>query len=348
MSHNSESEQEMSQNSQTSEIPYELPEDLIWLETLGSGSYGKVLKCWDKVTRSIVAVKIPITEQDTTELDIMKMLQSSECDRYNIIKFIRSFDYGPGKGLVFEKLDVDLHDYIFSLNKEPLKLSDIRAIVKQMAVALIALKSLGIIHADIKEDNIIFQHCLRPITIKLIDFGVAITRDQIEQGAELQALCFRAPELLLGLPFSEAIDMWSLGCVMYTMLTCSHISEAETPYQAMLTLVDLLGMPPDDLLERAPEAHQFFTKTENGWEIKNEELSEPFERIYKDFSLDELQDVRLENENMFEAEERKQCVELLKLLLVMDWRKRITPAEVLSHPFITGIKTQNPPKGLRD
>ena len=32
----------------------------------------------------------------------------------------------------------------------------------------------------------------------------------------------------------------------------------------------------------------------------------------------------------------------------MDWRKRITPAEVLSHPFITGIRTQNHPKGLRD
>lgn len=111
----SESEQEMSDNSEL-ELTHELPETLTYLKTLGSGSYGKVLKCWDSVTNSIVAVKIPIDEQDTTELDILRKLQSSECHRYNIIKFIGFFDHGPGKGLVFEKLDVDLHEYIFSLN----------------------------------------------------------------------------------------------------------------------------------------------------------------------------------------------------------------------------------------
>ena len=196
---------------------------------------------------------------------------------------------------------------------------------------------------------IILQDRSQPITVKLIDFGLAMTRDQIQQGAELQVLCFRAPELLLGLPFSEAIDMWSLGCVMYSMLTCNFISKAKTPYQAMLTLVDLLGMPPDDLLEQAPEAPKFFRKSKNGtWRIKETKLRQTFRRIYKDFSLDQLKDVRLETNNRFEAEEREQCVELLKALLVMDWRKRITPAEVLSHPFITGIRTQNPPKGLRD
>ncbi|CAF99493.1 unnamed protein product [Tetraodon nigroviridis] len=52
-----------------------------------------------------------------------------------------------------------------------------------------------------------------PFMIKLIDFGLAEEMSRVVPGSEVQPLWYRAPEVLLGLPLTEAIDIWSLGCL---------------------------------------------------------------------------------------------------------------------------------------
>lgn len=102
------------------------------------------------------------------------------------------------------------------------------------------LKSLGLIHADLKPENIMLVDPLRqPYRVKVIDFGSASHVSKAVCSTYLQsryyryrmstnpsvcdvtmldtltsALLFRAPEIILGLHFCEAIDMWSLGCVI--------------------------------------------------------------------------------------------------------------------------------------
>ncbi|XP_035023342.2 homeodomain-interacting protein kinase 4-like [Hippoglossus stenolepis] len=80
-----------------------------------------------------------------------------------------------------------------------------------------------------------------------------------------------APEVSLGLPFSEAIDMWSLGCLLlFLYLGSDPFSSCE--YQAMKALVDMLGMPADHLLSAGRYTHYYFKKDEHwpepGWWIK--------------------------------------------------------------------------------
>jgi dual specificity protein kinase YAK1 len=95
-----------------------------------------------------------------------------------------------------------------------------------------------LIHADLKPENIMLvdpvrqpyryeRNTLRPFIfmilyflfyyhcrVKVIDFGSASHVSKTVCNTYLQSRYYRAPEIILGLPFCEAIDMWSLGCVV--------------------------------------------------------------------------------------------------------------------------------------
>lgn len=130
--------------------------------------------------------------------------------------------------------------------------------LRQVLTALLKLKQLGLIHADLKPENImlvdparqpyryvysmkftfankqfvfqfacVFAKCVTPgynkstylhilhiSRVKVIDFGSASHVSKTVCNTYLQSRYYRAPEIILGLPFCEAIDMWSLGCVV--------------------------------------------------------------------------------------------------------------------------------------
>lgn len=76
-------------------------------------------------------------------------------------------------------------------------------------------QQLGLIHADLKPENIMLVDPVRqPYRVKVIDFGSASHVSKAVCNTYLQSRYYRAPEIILGLPFCEAIDMWSLGCVV--------------------------------------------------------------------------------------------------------------------------------------
>ncbi|KAF7642111.1 hypothetical protein LDENG_00264480, partial [Lucifuga dentata] len=95
-----------------------------------------------------------------------------------------------------------------------LSVKEIRPFAKQLLVALSALKSIGIIHSDLKLDIMLVNHKEEPFRVKLIDFGLACHYKDVEPGKIIQILHYRAPEVLLGLPITEAVDMWALGCTL--------------------------------------------------------------------------------------------------------------------------------------
>ncbi|XP_042259730.1 homeodomain-interacting protein kinase 1-like isoform X2 [Thunnus maccoyii] len=106
-----------------------------------------------------------------------------------------------------------------------MRLQDVRTIIQQMAVAFDALKSIGVIHTDVRTNNIMLVDRVRPFRVKLIGFDMAIPSHKAEKSRVDHGSFYRAPEIMLGLPFSEAINMWSLGCVMAE--TPSKNQEAE-------------------------------------------------------------------------------------------------------------------------
>uniref|UniRef100_A0A3P9DG86 Protein kinase domain-containing protein n=1 Tax=Maylandia zebra TaxID=106582 RepID=A0A3P9DG86_9CICH len=136
------------------------------------------------------------------------------------------------------------------LSRGPLALCDIRVILKQMFVALTALKTRGMMHADIKPDNIMLvNQSQQPYKVKLIDFGFATSPAKIPPGTIIQALSYRAPEVMLGIPVTESADMWTLGCVAAFLYLGHHLFFNRCEYQMMQGFVHMLGQPSKRMLQ---------------------------------------------------------------------------------------------------
>ncbi|XP_030283408.1 homeodomain-interacting protein kinase 1-like isoform X1 [Sparus aurata] len=323
--------------------PVQLPRGYEVLKVLGEGYFGKVLKCWKKDIKQTVAVKIPkCFENDTVnEVSMLRRFKRLKLHRHNIVEFIDSFQTKHGKAIVLEVLDITLGDHLGLTSFAPMLLSDIRSIIQQMGTALEALKGIGVIHADLHLHNIMIEnHQTRPLRVKLIDFGVAMSRSEASQGKRLQPMALRSPEILLGCPFSEAIDMWSLGCLMFVMICGKLPFSGRSEYEILRSIIDLLGQPEDLVLSTGLETKKYFNWTEsNSWELKTSfEYFRCHLNSVKDHklqSLDDLKKMCLEENNEAEAAEREQCIELLKAMLKTGEDERITPSEVLTHPFST-------------
>uniref|UniRef100_A0A665UIN9 Protein kinase domain-containing protein n=1 Tax=Echeneis naucrates TaxID=173247 RepID=A0A665UIN9_ECHNA len=160
----------------------------------------------------------------------------------NIVRFIDSFRYHHHSCLAFEMLDMSLWDLVNKREWEPLSLNEIRPVTRQLLVAFEALESIGIMHTDLKPDNVMLvNHKDQPFRIKLIDFGLAIHTSEAKIGMRMQATSYRAPEVNLGLPLTESVDMWALGCVMAFLYFGANLFPGSCPYHWMKTVVHLVG-----------------------------------------------------------------------------------------------------------
>uniref|UniRef100_H3D8H3 Homeodomain interacting protein kinase 3b n=1 Tax=Tetraodon nigroviridis TaxID=99883 RepID=H3D8H3_TETNG len=190
------------------------------LDFLGRGTFGQVVKCWNRGTGEVVAVKIlknhpSYARQGQIEVSILARLSGENADEHNLVRAFECFQHRSHTCLVFEMLEQNLYDFLKQNKFSPLPLKVIRPVLQQVATALKKLKSMGLIHADLKPENIMLVDPVRqPYRVKVIDFGSASHVSKAVCSTYLQSRYYRAPEIILGLPFCEAIDMWSLGCVM--------------------------------------------------------------------------------------------------------------------------------------
>ncbi|TKS92552.1 Homeodomain-interacting protein kinase 2 [Collichthys lucidus] len=126
------------------------------------------------------------------QLTLMRLLMWKKLDKCSIVQFIDSFtlvDKRPA--LVF--VDVILKDYFYDQrNFKPLHLHEIRSIIQQLGTALHALKSIEVIHSDIKLENIMLVDCEKqPLRVKLVDFRLAFLTYRGKQVAMHQTLYYR-------------------------------------------------------------------------------------------------------------------------------------------------------------
>uniref|UniRef100_A0A665U9W3 Protein kinase domain-containing protein n=1 Tax=Echeneis naucrates TaxID=173247 RepID=A0A665U9W3_ECHNA len=188
------------------------------LDFNGEGAFGKVATCVDLNTSETVAIKIHKGNEDEfikREVAMLKAVSVLDPNKNNIVRFIDDFTYHGHFCLAFEMLDMSLWDLLKKRQWKPLNLNELRPVAHQLLVAFEALKSIGIMHTDLKPDNVMLvNHKDQPFKIKLIDFGLAAHSSKIEVGLMMQTAAYRAPEVNLGLPLSESVDMWSVGCIL--------------------------------------------------------------------------------------------------------------------------------------
>jgi eukaryotic-like serine/threonine-protein kinase len=143
------------------------------------------------------------------------------------------------------------------LNCGPMQLSEVADVAIQVASALAAAHQAGIVHRDIKPENIM----LRPDGyVKVLDFGIAklaeqkvpvtIPRDEAlllvetNLGSVLGTVCYMSPEQACGGQIDKATDIWSLGVVLYEMVTGQTPFTGDTPQEVMFSILEKEPPPP--------------------------------------------------------------------------------------------------------
>ncbi|KAL0972856.1 hypothetical protein UPYG_G00195580 [Umbra pygmaea] len=338
------------------------------LNVLGKGTFGEVSKCWRGCDGELVAVKIMKIDAlwdrvIKNELKLLGALSLSNLRTSHIVQFHEAFRDPTHYHLVFELLEKNLLQLQKENGLKPMAVRHIRTIICQMIKALVKLKELSIIHADIKPENIMLvDHNRHPFRVKLIDFGSASIFSEVRYIKEpyIQSRYYRAPEILLGLPFCEKVDMWSLGCVMAELFLAWPLYPGKSELDQVRYICDMQGLPQAHLLNMASKAHNFFKLTtnnrgENTWQLRTHKRPLRTEgpnqgmqhgmrdcRKYVLSSLDQLEnmeftehDPELCNEDATaEFVDRRSMVQLLKRMLSMDPHQRIQPTAAAYHPFI--------------
>ncbi|TMS19378.1 Homeodomain-interacting protein kinase 2 [Larimichthys crocea] len=327
------------------------------LEFLGRGTFGQVAKCWKRGTNEIVAIKIlknhpSYARQGQIEVGILNRLSAENADEYNFVRSYECFQHKGHTCLVFEMLEQNLYDFLKHSKFSPLPLRHIRPILQQVATALMKLKSLGLIHADLKPENIMLVDPLRqPYRVKVIDFGSASHVSKAVCSTYLQSRYYRAPEIILGLPFCEAIDMWSLGCVIAELFLGWPLYPGASEYDQIRYISQTQGLPAEYLLSAGTKTSRFFNRGPDSsyplWRLKTPAehememgIKSKEARKYIFNCLDDMMQVNLSShlegtDMLAEKADRREFIDLLKRMLRLDADKRITPTKTLGHPFVT-------------
>ncbi|KAM7420123.1 hypothetical protein PAMA_014707 [Pampus argenteus] len=310
---------------------------------LGEGTFGKVAQCVKLDSKEKVAVKlIPkrLALSAYREVKMLRYFEDLDLKKDNLVKFFEDFEFREHICLTFEMLDMSLWDFMETRSFKPLCLSETRVIAQQLLVTLNTLRSIGVVHADIKPDNVMLvNHQLHPFKLKLIDFGLAKKSFLLMQGNIVQALPYRAPEVILGLPLNEAIDMWGVGCIIAFMYFGEDLYQANE-YKIIRDIVKTQGLPENHLLESGMYTSSFFTKVQDIsgplWRLKTSTeyttatgiIINPDMKLAPSFHKCILK-------NSTEYEDKKAFMSLLQQMLHVDVEKRIIPSEALGHRFIT-------------
>ncbi|XP_034038423.1 homeodomain-interacting protein kinase 1-like [Thalassophryne amazonica] len=319
-------------------------------EVKGEGVFGKVAKCIREDTGEPVAVKIlkrtNCLDDVERELEMLLRIRQLDPRKNNLVHFLDSLEHRGHPCLVFEMLDRSLHDVFVERGCRPLPLSVIRIILMQLLQALDALKSIGVIHTDIKMDNIMLvDHMEKPYRVKLIDFGLAIPADHVRRGMTCQPVSYRAPEVVLGLPITEAIDVWSLGCVIACLYLGRNLFNTNCPHKLLSKIIQILDQPRDELLDLGLFTDLYFNKNEDfrgpAWTLMTTEefnfgsfpKSQCVNSSETPSSLDELMPECENPEDPRQVEDRKAFLHLLEGLLDVEADRRLTPRQAVLHNF---------------
>jgi serine/threonine-protein kinase PRP4 len=318
-------------------------------QNLGKGMFSSVVRATDAKTGGLVAIKI-IRQNDTMrkaglkEIGILEQLREADPeDKKHVIRFERHFDHKGHLCMVFENLSMNLREVLKKFGRDVgLNLRAIRAYAQQIFLGLSLLRKCNILHADLKPDNLLVNE--QRNVLKVCDLGSASPATENEITPYLVSRFYRAPEIILGIPYDHAIDVWSIGCTLFELYTGKILFTGRNNNQMLRSIMECRGKYPPKLLRKGTLTHQHFDDMLNFHSTEEDKITGRLVTKVLDFKKP-TRDLRtrLMGKNAKgmtdgEAKELALFVDLLERCLSLNPEKRCTPAEALKHPFIARPK----------
>jgi dual specificity protein kinase YAK1 len=332
-----------------------------------------------------------------------------------IIRLMYYFMHQSHLCLVFEMLGSNLYELLKKRQFRGLPLGVVKTLLRQAIEGIKLLGKKNVVHCDLKPENMLMvrndavDEMIAKSTsvnetgeanghknnevdgdvadpsaddeeqwIKLIDFGSACFEGQTTH-TYIQSRFYRSPEVLVGLPYDSAIDMWSLGCVAAELFLGLPILPGVHEHDQLGRILEMIGNLPGWMLEQGSKSKKFFKVSTSipsskfdldasmkegsvqrtRWEFRSRQeyinyLSEeekqskggahkleqqPTSRYFKKKKLEDIVMHHGSGKTKKEKEELGLFVHFLKGLLEPDPWKRYTAFQASMHPFLSGSKS---------
>ncbi|OQV14172.1 Dual specificity tyrosine-phosphorylation-regulated kinase 2 [Hypsibius exemplaris] len=307
------------------------------LYKIGQGQSSKVYKARDHKTNTIVALKLfrndnkcrTLAENEEKLLRRLNAADTNVVTPANIIRMLDSFVFRKHHVIVMELLAESILSFMKRTSFKPLALEQVRAVARSTLRALTLLEKLRIIHGDLKPENLILRE-IGKTGIKLIDFGTSCLEGQTTH-TYYQTRYYRAPEVLLGLPYGLPIDMWSLGCILAELATGVPLFLTANEAELMARMMEILGLLPAEMQQQLQrdhfELHFNADGTARYWTGGPHSARE----------IDKYNGppgCRTLRGALGEAGKNKLFVDFMKQCLVWEPSKRMTPSQAYEHPWM--------------
>jgi len=255
-----------------------------------------------------------------------------------MIRLERHFEHKGHLCMVFENLSINLREVLKKFGRDVgINLKAVRSYASQMFLGLSLMRKCNVLHADLKPDNMLVNDTRN--LLKICDLGSASDSSENEITPYLVSRFYRAPEIILGMPYDSAIDVWSVGCTLYELYTGKILFTGRSNNQMLRSMMECRGKFPTKMLRRAQFAHVHFDDMANLKSVEQDKLTGKdtvkiltFTKPTRDLrtrlvgSSKGMSDGEMKELNLF--------VDLLDRCLALNPEKRCTAVEALKHPFI--------------
>ena len=216
------------------------------VDELGRGGMGKVFKALDKEIGETIALKVLVPELGLDERMIERFRNELKLARRISHKNVcRIFDLGNSEGIYFITMEYVPGDTLKGILRMtgPLGPPRALAVAGQVCDGLAEAHRLGVVHRDLKSANIMID---RESTARIMDFGIARsseTKGLTDRGTLVGTPEYMAPEQVEGLEIDHRADIYSLGIILFEMVTGRLPFEGKTPLS--IALMQKTARPPD-------------------------------------------------------------------------------------------------------
>lgn len=207
------------------------------IDRIGKGVFGDVYEVRSPYGKTMVMKKLNTLLFEDDSISILREIQIlSSCTHPNILKlegisfqekmYNHQIDYKLS--LYTMKADTNLTNFIN--RNHPIDPTDVKCILIQLLRGIRYLHIHNIVHRDLKPDNILVISSEDGPRIQIADFGMSKYLDPHKDNSPyVITYTYRPPELFVGdLIYNEKVDIWSLGCILYKLLTAEYLFYGKT------------------------------------------------------------------------------------------------------------------------